>query len=379
MSESQFHDAISSIDDIIEDARNGRMFILVDAEDRENEGDLVIPASFATPEAVNFMARFGRGLICLSMTGERARVLNLDMMARDNRESMGTAFTVSIEAAEGVTTGISAADRARTVAVAIDPTCDHHDIVSPGHVFPLIARDGGTLVRAGHTEAAVDISRMAGLYPAGVICEIMNDDGTMARLPELVAFSQLHGLKIGTIADLIAWRRKNDRYLERRVEAPLESRYGEGFKTVVFRNALDNSEHIAIVHGRIEPGRTTLVRVHRTDVLADILGERGPRQGLVEAAMSVIAQADEPGVIVFVNTMQPDALATRLGAKNGAPPDPHKPLREYGIGAQILRELGVTKMVFLSDTAPTRVAGLDGYGLTIEGWRRLNKQQEDQT
>ena len=202
-----FSKAISSIDDIIEDARNGRMYILVDAEDRENEGDLIIPATFATPEQVNFMAKFGRGLICLAMTNERARALNLDMMARDNRESMQTAFTVSIEAKEGVTTGISAADRAKTVAVAIDPTLDHNDIVSPGHVFPLVARDGGTLVRAGHTEAAVDISRMAGLYPAGVICEIMNDDGSMARLPDLIAFAQLHGLKIGTIADLIEYRR----------------------------------------------------------------------------------------------------------------------------------------------------------------------------
>ena len=367
-----FSAAISDIDEIIEDARNGRMYILVDAEDRENEGDLIVPASFATPEAVNFMARYGRGLICLAMTRERAHVLHLDMMARDNRESMGTAFTVSIEAAEGVTTGISAADRARTIAVAIDPTLDHHDIVSPGHVFPLVARDGGTLVRAGHTEAAVDISRAAGLYPAGVICEIMNDDGTMARLPDLVAFAQLHNLKIGTIADLIAWRRRNDRYLERRVEAPLESRYGSGFKTVVFRNELDGAEHIAIVHGKIEPDSTTLVRVHRADVLADILGERGPRQGLVEKAMKAIAEAEEPGVLVFVNTMRPNAIAERLGAKDASAGDPHAPLREYGVGAQILRELGVRRMIFLSNTQPTRVAGLDGYGLTIEGWRPLN-------
>jgi 3,4-dihydroxy 2-butanone 4-phosphate synthase/GTP cyclohydrolase II len=367
-----FSAAISDIDEIIEDARNGRMYILVDAEDRENEGDLIIPASFATPEAVNFMARYGRGLICLAMTRERAHVLHLDMMARDNRESMGTAFTVSIEAAEGVTTGISAADRARTIAVAIDPTLDHHDIVSPGHVFPLVARDGGTLVRAGHTEAAVDISRAAGLYPAGVICEIMNDDGTMARLPDLVAFAQLHNLKIGTIADLIAWRRRNDRYLERRVEAPLESRYGSGFKTVVFRNDLDGTEHLAIVHGKIEPDSTTLVRVHRADVLSDILGERGPRQGLVEKAMQAIAEAEEPGVLVFVNTMRPNAIAERLGAKDASSSDPHAPLREYGVGAQILRELGVRRMIFLSNTQPTRVAGLDGYGLTIEGWRPLN-------
>jgi 3,4-dihydroxy 2-butanone 4-phosphate synthase/GTP cyclohydrolase II len=367
-----FSPAISSIDEIIEDARNGKMYILVDAEDRENEGDLIIPASFATPEAVNFMAKFGRGLICLAMTSERGRALNLDMMARENRESMGTAFTVAIEAKEGVTTGISAHDRSHTVQVAIDPMCDADDIVSPGHVFPLIARDGGTLVRAGHTEAAVDISRMAGLYPAGVICEIMNDDGTMARLPELVSFAQLHGLKIGTIADLIEYRRKHDRYLERRVEAELESAYGQGFKTVIFRNTIDSSEHIAIVHGAIEPDSTTIVRVHRTDVLADILGEKGPREGLVERAMKIIAAASEPGVVVFVNTMRPNALAERLGMKTSDPKDTHAPLREYGVGAQILRELGVRKMIYLSDTEPTRVAGLDGYGLSIEGWQPLS-------
>jgi 3,4-dihydroxy 2-butanone 4-phosphate synthase/GTP cyclohydrolase II len=372
---NEFHAAISSIEEIIEDARNGRMFILVDAEDRENEGDLVIPATFATPEAVNFMAKHGRGLICLSMTQERAHALQLDMMTRNNRESMQTAFTVSIEAKEGVTTGISAHDRSRTIAVAIDPTKDHADIVTPGHVFPLIAKEGGTLVRAGHTEAAVDISRMAGLYPAGVICEIMNDDGTMARLPELVAFAQLHNLKIGTIADLIHWRRQNDRFLERRVEAPLNSAFGNGFRTVCFRNTLDGSEHIAIVHGDIRPDSLTLVRVHRTDVLADILGETGPREGLVGKAMKLIAEAPEPGVVVFVNTMSPNAIAERLGLKTAAPRDPSAPLREYGVGAQILRELGVRRMIYLSDTQPTRVAGLDGYGLTIEGWRRLNEEK----
>ena len=372
-----FSGAISSIDEIIEDARNGKIYILVDAEDREKEGDLIVPASFATPEAINFMAKHGRGLICLAMTAERGRALSLDMMARENRESMGTAFTVAIEAKEGVTTGISAHDRSHTVQVAIDPTCDADDIVSPGHVFPLIARDGGTLVRAGHTEAAVDISRMAGLYPAGVICEIMNDDGTMARLPELVAFAQLHGLKIGTIADLIEYRRKHDRYLERRVDAPLESQYGAGFKTVIFRNTIDNSEHIAIVHGNIEPDSTTIVRVHRTDVLSDILGEKGPREGLVERAMKIIAEADEPGVVVFVNTMRPNALAERLGMKSSEPADTHAPLREYGVGAQILRDLGVRKMIYLSDTEPTRVAGLDGYGLSIEGWRPLSDKDTD--
>ncbi|RYG31597.1 MAG: 3,4-dihydroxy-2-butanone-4-phosphate synthase, partial [Burkholderiales bacterium] len=208
-----FSSAISPIEEIVEDARNGRMYILVDAEDRENEGDLIIPAQFATPQQVNFMAKHGRGLICLSITRDRAKLLDLDMMARENRESMKTAFTVSIEAKEGVTTGISAHDRAHTIAVAIDPTKAADDLVSPGHVFPLVCRDGGVLVRAGHTEASVDISRLAGLYPAAVICEIMNDDGSMARLPELVTFAQLHGMKIGTIADLIAWRRRHDRFL----------------------------------------------------------------------------------------------------------------------------------------------------------------------
>ncbi len=372
-----FSAAISSIDEIIEDARNGRMFILVDAEDRENEGDLVVPAQFATPEAINFMARFGRGLICLSITRERARALNLDMMARENRESMGTAFTVSIEAAEGVTTGISAHDRARTIAVATDPMKDHHDIVTPGHVFPLIARDGGTLVRAGHTEAAVDISRMAGLYPAGVICEIMNDDGTMARLPDLVTFAQTHGLKIGTIADLIAWRRRNDRYLERRVEAPLDTKHGDGFKAVVFRNSLDGTEHVALVHGQIDAETPTLVRVHRTDLLADVLGQKGPRGDLVEKVLRRVSQADRPGVIVFLNSsMRHESLAERLGAKTGQAPERPHPLREYGVGAQILRELGVRRMIFLSNTPPQRVAGLDGYGLTIEGWQPLDEDDE---
>jgi len=345
-----FSSAISTIDEVIEDARNG--------------------------EAINFMVRYARGLVCLAMTGERARALNLDMMTRDNRESMGTAFTVSIEAAEGVTTGISAHDRAKTVQVAIDPQLDHNDIVSPGHIFPLIAKDGGTLVRAGHTEAAVDISRMAGLYPAGVICEIMNDDGTMARMPDLVAFAQLHNLKIGTIADLIAWRRENDRFLERRVEAPLDSAHADGFRTIVFRNGLDGTEHIALVKGEILPDSETLVRVHRMDLMTDVLGQRGPREGMVQAAMQEIASHDGPGVIVFVYSMTPDVLATRLGAKTAEQPDASTPLREYGIGAQILRDLGVRKLVFLSDTAPTRLVGLDGYGLSIEGWRPFKKEQE---
>ena len=370
---TDYHDAVSSIDEIIEEARNGHMFILVDAEDRENEGDLIIPANFATPEVINFMAKYGRGLICLAITDERANTLNLNMMARENRESMKTAFTVSIEAYEGVTTGISAQDRSHTIQVAIDPTKGANDIVSPGHVFPLVARKGGVLVRAGHTEAAVDISRMAGHYPAGVICEIMNDDGSMARLPELVSFAQFHNLKIGTIAELIAWRRKNDFFLERRIEAPLDSYFGSGFRTVVFRNTLDNTEHIAIVHGEIKPDSVALVRVHRADILTDILGERGPRHNLVEKAMKIIAEDPEPGVVVIINTMRPNIIAERFGAKPDSQEDSSTPLREYGVGAQILRDLGVRKMTYLSNTSPTRVAGLDGYGLSIEGWRTFGE------
>lgn len=365
--------AISSIEEIIEDARNGRMYILVDAEDRENEGDLVIPAQFATPDAVNFMATYGRGLICLSMTSERAKILSLEPMTRTNRESMGTAFTVSIEAREGVTTGISAADRARTVSVAIDPTKNHNDIVSPGHVFPLVARDGGVLVRAGHTEAAVDISRMAGLYPAGVICEIMKDDGTMARLPDLVAFAQLHNLKIGTIADLIAYRRRNDRFLERRIEVPFKSEYGDGFRSIVFKNTIDGSEHMALVHGKISSEEPVLVRVHRLDFMNDVLAETGGRANLISAAMKTISEAKEPGVLILVNTMRSDLLAERLGAARAEPYDPTLPLREYGHGAQILKDLGVRKMIVLGPHKPSKAPGIEGYGLSIEGWRQLKK------
>ncbi len=365
--------AISSIEEIIEDARNGRMYILVDAEDRENEGDLIIPAQFATPDAVNFMATHGRGLICLAMTAERARTLDLEPMTRNNRESMSTAFTVSIEAREGVTTGISAHDRARTVAVAIDPGKTSADIVSPGHVFPLIARDGGALVRAGHTEAAVDISRLAGLYPAGVICEIMNDDGSMARLPDLVAFAQRHNLKIGTIADLIAYRRRHDRFLERRIETAFESEYASGFRAIVFKNTLDGAEHIALVRGKINPDEPVLVRVHRTDVMTDLLGASSGRTDLIRKAMKTIEESRSPGVVVLVNTMRPDAIAERLGAASTQPPDPTMPLREYGVGAQVLKDLGVRKIIFLSTHKPSKLVGLDGYGLSIDGWKQISK------
>jgi len=368
-----FSAAISPIEEIVEEARNGRMYILVDAEDRENEGDLIIPAQFATPAQVNFMAKHGRGLICLSVTRDRARTLDLDMMARENRESMKTAFTVSIEAREGVTTGISAHDRAHTIAVAIDPTKGAQDIVSPGHVFPLVAREGGVLVRAGHTEASVDISRLAGLYPAAVICEIMNDDGTMARLPELVTFAQLHSLKIGTIADLIAWRRRHDRFLERRIESDFDSAWGGKFRVIVFRNTLDGAEHIALVKGRIQGDQPTLVRVHRVDFLADFLGEAGQREGLVRRAIEKLSSSEEPGVAVFVRMGMGEEIARALGGQDLQPTgDAAQPLREYGVGAQILKDLGVRRMILMSNTRPNVLPGLDGYGLTVEGWCRID-------
>lgn len=369
-----FSAAISPIEEIVEEARNGRMYILVDAEDRENEGDLIIPAQFATPAQVNFMAKHGRGLICLSVTRDRARTLELDMMARENRESMKTAFTVSIEAREGVTTGISAHDRAHTIAVAIDPTKNADDIVSPGHVFPLVAKEGGVLVRAGHTEASVDISRLAGLYPAAVICEIMNDDGTMARLPELIAFAQLHGMKIGTIADLIAWRRRHDRFLERRIESEFESRWGGKFRIVVFRNTLDGSEHVALVKGRVQGDLPALVRVHRVDFLSDVLSETGKREGLVRKAMERLASSEEAGVIVLVRMGMGEEIARALGgqAEAKATAEAAHPLREYGVGAQILKDLGVRRMILMSNTPPNVLPGLDGYGLTVEGWRRID-------
>jgi 3,4-dihydroxy 2-butanone 4-phosphate synthase/GTP cyclohydrolase II len=259
---------LSPIEDVIEDARQGRMFILVDDEGRENEGDLVIPAEKADAEAVNFMAKYGRGLICLSMTRSRVEELGLQYMAPKNQSPHQTAFTVSIEAREGVSTGISAADRARTIAVAIDPAMGRNDLVSPGHVFPLVAQDGGVLVRAGHTEAAVDISKLAGMNPSGVICEIMNDDGTMARLPDLVTFAQEHGLKIATIADLISYRRRKEKLVEAIAQTNMTSRFGGDFKLVVYANRIDYAEHIALVCGDISGDEPILVRMHQGNILA---------------------------------------------------------------------------------------------------------------
>ncbi len=360
--------AISPIEDIIEDARNGRPYILVDAEDRENEGDVIIPAQFATPDQINFMAKHARGLICLSITAERARQLRLPPMATDNQSGHGTAFTVSIEAREGVTTGISAHDRAHTIAVAVDPSKGVEDVVSPGHVFPLVARDGGVLVRAGHTEAAVDISRMAGLNPAGVICEIMKDDGSMARLPDLVAFAQLHGLKIGTIADLIAYRRRTERQVERVLETPFNSTFGGKFRMVIYRNSIDQTEHVVLTKGRIEPEKPTLVRMHRVDLATDMLGAVEARQDYVPKALKAMEAYDGAAVAVFIRDSNPHWLSERYGQSKADHSD--NVLRDYGIGAQILLDLGVRDMTLLT-SSQTVLPGSAGYGLRIVGRQPL--------
>ena len=360
---------LSSIEDIIEDARNGRMFILVDDEDRENEGDLIIPAQMATPDAINFMAKHGRGLICLALTPERIEQLGLGLMPQSNASRFQTAFTVSIEAKEGVTTGISAPDRARTVAVAIDPNTGADDIVTPGHVFPLSARDGGVLVRTGHTEAAVDLSRLAGLNPSGVICEIMNDDGSMARLPDLIAFAQHHGLKIGAIADLIAYRRRNDKLIERVADHEFGSLHGGAFRCVVYRNVITGGEHLALIKGRVEKDRPVLVRMHAANVFEDMLGdaERG-RAGQLQAAMQRIEE-EGAGVVVILREPGLSSVSNAVRRLTGDLVETHddgaSELRDYGVGAQILLDLGVRNMRLLSNTEKN-IIGLDGYGLSIE-------------
>jgi 3,4-dihydroxy 2-butanone 4-phosphate synthase/GTP cyclohydrolase II len=354
--------AISSVADIIEDARNGRPFILVDAEDRENEGDIVIPAQFATPDQVNFMAKHARGLICLALSVERARQLRLPPMTSENRSGHGTAFTVSIEAREGVTTGISAHDRARTIAVAINPATGPDDVVSPGHVFPLVGRDGGVLVRAGHTEAAVDIARIAGLNASGVICEVMRDDGTMARLPDLVAFAQLHGLKIGTIADLIAYRRRTERQVERVLESPFESVHGGQFRMYIYRNVLDRTEHVVLARGAIDSVKPTMVRMHQVDFAVDMLGHAPARQNYISRALNMLAGYDGHGIAVFIRDSSPTWLSDRYATWEQQPDDNR--LRDYGIGAEILRDLGVEKIILLT-SSNLKLAGLSGFGLSI--------------
>ena len=353
----EFTAAISSIEDILEDARNGRMFILVDHEDRENEGDLVIPAQMATPEVINFMATHGRGLICLTLLGDRIDALNLPLMASNNSSRHETAFTVSIEAREGVSTGISAHDRARTIAVAIDPQKSAADIATPGHVFPLRARDGGVLVRAGHTEAATDVARLAGLSPAGVICEIMNTDGTMARLPDLIPFAQEHGLKIGTISDLIAYRRRYDNLVQGGAAQTVTSAIGGDWDMRLFTDTTQGAEHIVLSKGDITSSDPVLVRMHALNPLEDALGI-GAKSGELSRAMDIIAGAGR-GVVVLLRDTD-----MRMTPEEGDAP---RKLRQYGVGAQILAALGVGEMTLLTNSPAPRVVGLDGYGLTILG------------
>lgn len=366
MSDETYADAISPVAEIIEEARNGRMFILIDHEDRENEGDLVIPAQMATPDAVNFMATHGRGLICLAMESARLDALGLPLMTPTNQSRHETAFTVSIEAREGVTTGISAHDRARTIAVAIDPNSGPADIATPGHVFPLRARDGGVLIRAGHTEAAIDVARLAGLNPAGVICEIMKDDGDMARLPDLVAIAQRHNLKIGTISDLIAYRRKHDGMIREVERAAITSIIGGEWEIRVFRDAPENTEHYALIKGDPTTPEPVLTRIHVLDPLEDVIALNPDRWGQAPSAMAAVAEEGR-GAVIVLRDPSPNAVSNRLPPRSASP----KELRQYGVGASIVASLGITRMIMLTNSPPPRLVGLDGYDIKIVDTRPM--------
>ena len=393
VSDGTLTDFLSPIQDVIEDIRNGRMVVVVDDEDRENEGDLIVAAQMATPESINFMAKYGRGLICLAMTGERIDQLGLSLMSNDNRSQFETAFTTSIEAREGVTTGISASDRARTVAVAIDPSHGRDDIVTPGHIFPLRAQDGGTLVRTGHTEAAVDLSRLAGLNPSGVICEIMNEDGTMARLPDLVKFAQYHDLKIATIADLIAYRLKNDSIVERSITTRITREHGGDFKLIVYRNRVSGAEHLALVKGDIDSGKPVLVRMHAVNILDDMIHDTSnQRENELEGAIRAVGE-EGSGVIVIIREPWAEKLSNQVRARHRVPTEPGSSseegslqseggqetappaLRDFGVGAQILSDLGIREMTLLTNRARA-IIGLEGFGLSVVERRPIDQVQE---
>ncbi len=377
MADESFADALSPIDDILADMRNGRMVVLVDAEDRENEGDLVAPAQMATPDVINFMAKHGRGLICLTLTKDRAEHLGLEQMVRANQSRNRTAFTQSIEARDGITTGISAHDRAHTIATAIGPMKTAEDIVSPGHVFPLVARDGGVLVRAGHTEASVDLARMAGLMPAAVICEIMNDDGTMARMPDLVPFAKEHGLKIGTIEDLIAYRLQHDQIVRGIEKTAVESAFGGAFDLHVYETTVEPGEHLALVKGDVSGDEPVLVRVHAASALRDLLAidvPAGQGEAPIESSLKAI-EAEGRGVLVLIRDLRPEGLSSwvnerhaedKLGDKGG------RRQVETGIGSQILRDLGVRNMILLTNSPAHVYVGLEGFGLRIAGTRSMS-------
>ena len=370
---------LSPIEEVIADARAGKLFVLVDDEDRENEGDLCVIGEWADAAAINFMAKYGRGLICLALTRERTEALGLSLMERRNESRHQTAFTVSIEAREGVTTGISAADRAHTIRTAIDPQCTDKDITTPGHIFPLVARDGGTLVRAGHTEAVVDIARAAGVAdPSGVICEIMKDDGEMARLPDLLGFAAEHGLKIGSIADLIAYRRNSETLVMRTVETSIVARVGGDWRLMIFENTISGIEHIALIKGDISTPEPVLVRMHRLDLMSDVIGELSDQRSgrELDMAMKTIADAQR-GIIVMLRESSKTRLSETISSSlsGGVSPDAAQGLREYGVGAQILNELGVSQMVLLSNRQ-ANVISLEGYDLEITGWQKLEDEAE---
>ena len=367
---------LSPIEDVIADARDGKLFILVDDEDRENEGDLCIVGEWADAAAINFMAKYGRGLICLALSRARTEALGLSLMEQRNESRHQTAFTVSIEAREGVTTGISATDRAHTIRTAIDPQCTEKDITTPGHIFPLVARDGGTLVRAGHTEAVVDIARAAGVEePSGVICEIMKDDGEMARLPDLIGFAAEHDLKIGSIADLIAYRRSSETLVQRTVETSVKTRVGGDWRLMIFENTISGIEHIALIKGDISTPEPVLVRMHRLDMMSDVIGEvSDSRTGHeLESAMKTISDAGR-GIVVLLRESLKTRLSETISASlsGGGASDQSQGFREYGVGAQILSELGVSRMILLSNHQ-ANVISLDGYELEITGWQPLDQ------
>ena len=351
--------ALNTAEELIEDIRAGKMVILMDDEDRENEGDIIVASECVTAEHINFMARFARGLICMPMTRERCELLKLPLMAPRNGSGFGTKFTVSIEAAEGVTTGISAADRARTVQAAVARNAAAEDIVSPGHIFPLMAQPGGVLARAGHTEAACDLARMGGFEPSGVICEIMNDDGTMARRPELEAFAEQHGLKIGTIADLIHYRMIHERTVQRVSEQPLETELGQ-FNLVTYRDGVEDTVHMALTRGEISPEEPTLVRVHNMEPLRDLLLVTVPGRWSLRAAMSEVAKAGKGVVLLLGNPLTGPQLLAQLTRQQ--PPTPAT-YSTVGAGSQILRDLGVRKMRLMS--APMKFNAISGFDLEV--------------
>ena len=367
MNKDNIEESLSSIEEIIEDARNGKMYILVDDPDRENEGDLIIPAQYASPQTINFMAKHGRGLICLALTKDRIEELELPLMNPSNIKNDLTAFTVSIEAKEGVTTGISAADRAHTISVAVNNNRNKNDLVYPGHVFPLMAWDGGVLVRAGHTEAAVDISKLADLNPSGVICEIMSEDGSMARLPEIIKFAKLHNLKVGTVSDLIKFRLKKTKIVEQISERPFESEMGSHFTLKVFQNTISGEKHYALVKNLSDVSEPVLVRMHRLDVTKDIFEEKNIFGSEIKSAFQLI-EKNGSGAIVLINSdMSPNILKTfnkRKRSKNKLE------LREYGVGAQILSLLQINKIILLTNTKK-RIIALDGFNIEIVDQRKI--------